>query len=104
MSRERTTVEQPRVTYQGLPIFCEDGSVCRDVLTPTMRMMMDLLGQMRGNGSNEGRERVQYLPCFVRIRRSTSQHPQTFSSTVTTDLRSMLSGVLAYSVSLVMSK
>ena len=69
-----------------------------------MRVVMDLLGQMRGNWGDEGRERIQDLPRFVRIRRSTSQLPQTFPSTVTTDLRSILSGALAYSVSLVMSK
>ena len=50
--REHTTMEQPRVTYQGLPLFREDRSICRDILTPAMRMVMDLLGQMRGNGSD----------------------------------------------------
>lgn len=69
-----------------------------------MCVVMDLLGQMGGNWGNEGRERVQNLPRFVRMYRSTSLLPQTFSSTVTTDLRSILPGVLAYSVSLVMSK
>ena len=35
-----------------------------------MRVVMDLLGQMRGDGGDKGRERVQNLPRFMRIRRS----------------------------------